>query len=203
MAFYPSRLAPTPFRRCCASACVSLPPTSDFGVTGRRDQSVFAFGFHPHQISTRQAAHPSKAPEGWRTPRRFAQFDRRRNSRSVWTSAFATLRRDVAVTSAPLFVRTRNIHHSSLSARPTAPLKPAHSKRFAHFGSHHTTRQHLRRPSAVSTGTQSHAESRKNSPRFSAPSASLRLFCPPPPRRLSVQSAPLPNFGVASGNSFP
>ena len=56
-----------------------------------------------------------------------------RNSRSVWT----------AVTSAPLFVRTRIIHISSLSARPTAPLKPAHSKRFEHFGSHHTTRQLL------------------------------------------------------------
>jgi hypothetical protein len=54
-----------------------------------------------------------------------------RISRSVWTSAFATLRRDAAVTSAPLFVRMGNIHHSNLSARPTAPLKPAHSKRFA------------------------------------------------------------------------
>jgi hypothetical protein len=28
------------------------------------------------------------------------------------------------------FVRTGNIHHSGLSARPTAPLKPAHSKRW-------------------------------------------------------------------------
>jgi hypothetical protein len=63
------------------------------------------------------------------------------NSRSVWT----------AVASAPLFVRTKVIHHSKFSARPIAPLKPAHSKRFAHFESHHTTRQRLglRRPSAA------------------------------------------------------
>ena len=30
-------------------------------------------------------------------------------------------------------VRTGDIHHSGFSARPTAPLKPAHSKRFAQF----------------------------------------------------------------------
>jgi hypothetical protein len=56
-----------------------------------------------------------------------------RNSRSVWTSAFATLRRDVAVTSAPLFVRTEIIRLSGFAARPKAPLKTAHSKRFARF----------------------------------------------------------------------
>jgi hypothetical protein len=83
------------------------------------------------------------------SPRRFAKFDRHRSSRSVWTSAFATLRRDVAVTSAPLFVRMGNIHHSSLSARPTAPLKPAHSKRFAQFVSPKQTPRVLRRPSAA------------------------------------------------------
>jgi hypothetical protein len=33
------------------------------------------------------------------------------------------------------FVRTGNIHHSGLSACPTAPLKPPHSKRFAQFAS--------------------------------------------------------------------
>jgi hypothetical protein len=92
-------------------------------VTGRRDQSAFAFDLRLHRISTRQSHTPPKAPEGWRTPGRFAKYDRRRNSRSVWT----------AVTSAPLFVRTRNIHHSSLSARPTAPLKPAHSKTLRGF----------------------------------------------------------------------
>jgi hypothetical protein len=32
------------------------------------------------------------------------------------------------------FIRAGNIRYSSLSARPTAPLKPAHSKRFARFG---------------------------------------------------------------------
>jgi hypothetical protein len=120
---HPSRLAPAHFRRCCASAYVSLSPASNFGVTGRRDQSAFAFDLRLHRISTRQSHTPPKAPEGWRTPGRFAKYDRRRNSRSVWT----------AVTSAPLFVRTRNIHHSSLSARPTAPLKPAHSKTLRGF----------------------------------------------------------------------
>jgi hypothetical protein len=55
----------------------------------------------------------------------------RRNSRSVWTSAFATLRRDVAVASAPLFVRTKITRLSGFAARPKAPLKTAHSKRFA------------------------------------------------------------------------
>jgi hypothetical protein len=39
------------------------------------------------------------------------------------------------------FSRTGNIHHSGLSARPTAPLKPAHSKRFARLAS----RRHMRR----------------------------------------------------------
>ena len=39
------------------------------------------------------------------------------------------------------FGRMGNIHHSGLSARPTAPLKPAHSKRFARFASRrHTPR---------------------------------------------------------------
>jgi hypothetical protein len=56
-----------------------------------------------------------------------------RNSRSVWT----------AVTSAPLFVRMGNIHLSSLSAHPTAPLKPAHSKRFAKYDHRRKTRQRL------------------------------------------------------------
>jgi hypothetical protein len=37
------------------------------------------------------------------------------------------------------FVRTWNFHRSGLSARPTAPLKPAHSKRFAQFASHKQT----------------------------------------------------------------
>jgi len=37
------------------------------------------------------------------------------------------------------FVRTGSIHYSGLSARPTAPLKPAHSKRFARFGRHRNT----------------------------------------------------------------
>ena len=50
------------------------------------------------------------------------------------------------------FVRTGNIHHSGVSARPTAPLKPAHSKRFAQFVSPRQTPhvlEHLRRPSAA------------------------------------------------------
>ena len=51
-----------------------------------------------------------------------------RNSRSVWTSAFATLRRDVAVASAPLFVRTKITRLSGFAARLKAPLKTAHSK---------------------------------------------------------------------------
>jgi hypothetical protein len=42
-----------PFPWCCAAACVSLPPTSNFGVTGRRGQSAFAFGFRLHRILTR------------------------------------------------------------------------------------------------------------------------------------------------------
>jgi hypothetical protein len=37
------------------------------------------------------------------------------------------------------FDRTGNIHYSGLSARTTAPLKPAHSKRFAQFASHKQT----------------------------------------------------------------
>jgi hypothetical protein len=37
------------------------------------------------------------------------------------------------------FVRTGKIHHSGLSARPTAPLKPAQSKRIAQFASHKQT----------------------------------------------------------------
>ena len=36
--WHPSRLAPASFRRHCAAAYVSLPPTSNFGVTGRRDR---------------------------------------------------------------------------------------------------------------------------------------------------------------------
>jgi hypothetical protein len=67
----------------------------------------------------------------------------RRNSQSVWTSAFATLRRDVAVASAPLFVRTKITRLSGFAARPKAPLKTAHSKRFAKFDRRRKTRQRL------------------------------------------------------------
>jgi len=54
-----------------------------------------------------------------------------RNSQSVWTSAFATLRRDAAVTSAPLSVRTGIIHLSKPSARPKAPEGWRTPRRFA------------------------------------------------------------------------
>jgi hypothetical protein len=49
------------------------------------------------------------------------EFAAPRNSRSIWT----------AVTSAPLSVRTKIIRLSKFFAPSTAPLKPAHSKRFA------------------------------------------------------------------------
>jgi hypothetical protein len=39
------------------------------------------------------------------------------------------------------FVRTGNIHHSGLSARPTAPLKPAHSKRWREIPASHDARE--------------------------------------------------------------
>jgi hypothetical protein len=32
----------SPFPWCCASACVSLPPSSGFGETSRRDKAAFA-----------------------------------------------------------------------------------------------------------------------------------------------------------------
>jgi len=57
---------------------------------------------------SKPARKKSKVPEDWRTPRRFAKFNRRRNSRSVWT----------AVTLAPLLAaRGTSTIPASLPAR--------------------------------------------------------------------------------------
>ena len=64
--------------------------------------------FHRNNLTTKHTKHTK-------------EFAAPRNPRSVWT----------AVTSAPLSVRTKITRLSKFFARSTAPLKPAHSKRFA------------------------------------------------------------------------